>query len=979
MDTKTSETLTILQIRTLRDALQHYYGGLLGLPDAKDVDGQWFEWKNKKQFLDEISEIFGIDVSPESINRDLADKIYVELTNLENTAPKTIEFKEADASPVNATLPDEITQQKLNEDAERIIEAKNKINDNEILKVRKSIEQQEGQVEINKQTTEKPKVVIGQENISDEEKSSDEVVEEQPKEETSFVPVYIGATPQLQKSDEQKISEVKNAITKELSKEDTHLSEQLGQIRDSINTKKAAFANEIKETEALSAKLNENDTKVWVRVTPADLSPEVKALQVRAVANPRGFVEGVAAVHEASGLSKGNSNMVALKTAEILSNDLSADTAIAFKIVNTPSILSAIADNPQQQSKIDRVVKRRLTQSQIYNQYFNSKKILGPKVEISEVYKEDFTEVVAGQIITNELLKPDIQSLNDQVNLLTNFDNGLQNNPTNGAESTFNTSLNMSVGQRIASLPSSNNTLAASGSPISELILLEAGLSPSSFTTDGSIQNFFLASSGLENSATVLQGTTGETFELVSNTSAIVLPNLSAKETALLNKSYSTNPLKAVKTGISSMFADMLSKISVSLKKMESKQGLMVIGGALAAVAGAASGASVLTFLGGSTAFVGFAINPANVFSGAAFTSILAPIAGLASALFGAIITSIVLPIIIGILCVPLLVGLFLFIINSGAYVVPHGIDINSPVSNRNPYIGITKVANPPGPFQNSDLPLKITYTVTITAKQQPLTNVFVKDDCTVITKAGTLPCTATAIQPPGNTISAGYPFTFTYDANYNSTYKDSIVSNVVTVTANVASQTATQTAVASATIMIGSLCGSTNATTPMAVAAQCIVVYLNQFHLNPLLAGMVDNSNWQSLANILPTPAMNALRDSAPVDGHLQCIGFVSATAGLAYGQNWGQLSNACSYVNNAPQGYQYFAGTAGIRSGDIFVIRKSGGCSSGSPGHIGVVISVDGALISCADANYTSDGFARVAHGCFALTQITGYIRKQ
>jgi hypothetical protein len=159
--------------------------------------------------------------------------------------------------------------------------------------------------------------------------------------------------------------------------------------------------------------------------------------------------------------------------------------------------------------------------------------------------------------------------------------------------------------------------------------------------------------------------------------------------------------------------------------------------------------------------------------------------------------------------------------------------------------------------------------------------------------------------------------------------------------------------------------------------AAVCIVSYLNQFHLNPLYDGLLNSRGWNALTEVLPEPALEALRASAPVDGHLQCVGFVSATAGLAYGQNFGQ-TNACNYIGNPPPGYRYVSGTGGMKSGDFFVIDGDGGCSRYSPGHIGVVISVDGALISCADANYVGPGKARVDHGCFSLSKIAGYLRK-
>jgi hypothetical protein len=174
-----------------------------------------------------------------------------------------------------------------------------------------------------------------------------------------------------------------------------------------------------------------------------------------------------------------------------------------------------------------------------------------------------------------------------------------------------------------------------------------------------------------------------------------------------------------------------------------------------------------------------------------------------------------------------------------------------------------------------------------------------------------------------------------------------------------------------------GSQTSQTTSENPTASAAVCIVSYLNQFHLNPLLVALLNSPSWKSLAGVLSAPALDALAASAPVGGHLQCVGFVAATAGLAYGQAFTQI-DACSYIGNPPSGYTYVSGTTGIRPGDFFLIKGSGTCGATSSGHIGVVISVDGALLSCADANNVGPGEAQVAHGCFALSQITGYLRK-
>ncbi|HWA52297.1 MAG TPA: hypothetical protein VG895_04540 [Patescibacteria group bacterium] len=164
------------------------------------------------------------------------------------------------------------------------------------------------------------------------------------------------------------------------------------------------------------------------------------------------------------------------------------------------------------------------------------------------------------------------------------------------------------------------------------------------------------------------------------------------------------------------------------------------------------------------------------------------------------------------------------------------------------------------------------------------------------------------------------------------------------------------------------------------AAAAVCIVDALIQSNLNPLNSTMFTSTNWSGFVSSLPAPVVKPIHDVTANNFNLQCTALVAASAAYAYSQNF--LLNhpkACGYLYTPPSGYTAIHGTAGIAAGDFFIIDGTPNCSSGTAGHIGVVESVDGALISCADANYIGPGAVRVAHGCFALSQITGYLRKQ
>lgn len=144
-------------------------------------------------------------------------------------------------------------------------------------------------------------------------------------------------------------------------------------------------------------------------------------------------------------------------------------------------------------------------------------------------------------------------------------------------------------------------------------------------------------------------------------------------------------------------------------------------------------------------------------------------------------------PIIVAIVVFPILVAIILFIINSGAYIVPPS---SSGLYFESPYIRVDKVANPPGPFRNSDLPLTIEYTITITAKKGILTNISFSENCQVIKKGPPVNCpsiTGGIPQPPAS-ISPTTPFSFKYSVTYAAgTFADSLVVNIFTVTTDAA------------------------------------------------------------------------------------------------------------------------------------------------------------------------------------------------
>jgi murein DD-endopeptidase MepM/ murein hydrolase activator NlpD len=267
-------------------------------------------------------------------------------------------------------------------------------------------------------------------------------------------------------------------------------------------------------------------------------------------------------------------------------------------------------------------------------------------------------------------------------------------------------------------------------------------------------------------------------------------------------------PVPIVGAAIGAVAGVVAPKIGNVVKNNARTYGKFIIAGAGAvfgAVIGASAGIGFL--LGGLIGGFG-SYGLATVFTGGlpALGSAAASFGSGMGAFFGALgsatLGAIGAPILATLLGLPVVIAVILFIINSGAYVVPPAPVITT--GTENPYIDVTKVASPTGPFENSALPLKINYTITITAKKEDLTNASFTNECSVTTKSGSQKCTAPTVVIPNGIVPVGKPFTFTYEANYNSSYKDSFVTDTVTVSAKVTSQGRMQTADSSVSVKIG-------------------------------------------------------------------------------------------------------------------------------------------------------------------------------
>ena len=177
---------------------------------------------------------------------------------------------------------------------------------------------------------------------------------------------------------------------------------------------------------------------------------------------------------------------------------------------------------------------------------------------------------------------------------------------------------------------------------------------------------------------------------------------------------------------------------------------------------------------------------------------------GKLGAIFGSIAVTIATPIIVTLLVIPPTVAFFMFIINSGAYMVPPSALTFANIIN--PYIEVTKTPVPPGPFENSELPLTVEYKITIKAKKDVLKNIRLTYECGVVKTGPKINCPPTSPNIPTTLedIQPGETFSFSYKQEYSKgTFEDSLIVDIITVTADTAGQSGIKSS-ASAGVKIG-------------------------------------------------------------------------------------------------------------------------------------------------------------------------------
>ena len=311
-------------------------------------------------------------------------------------------------------------------------------------------------------------------------------------------------------------------------------------------------------------------------------------------------------------------------------------------------------------------------------------------------------------------------------------------------------------------------------------------------------------------------------------------------------------------------------------------------------------------------------------------------------AAIGALLASIIIPIFIVLVGIPLLFVLILFIINQSAWVVPPGESANfftiDPTLPDSAFIDVTKIASHPtageGPFlefENSDLPLEVTYTITIIAEKSTLSNIIIDYSCEVTNANTGTPCPPDpAIPEPPAIISPTTPFTFSYTMTYNSpTYEDSSIADTILVTAN-AEGLEGEVSGAAASIRIGNPPDECPRGWPV-VTSSGQVYYVNQGPGGT--ASHMDPNGWQEGVDIHPEG--NVLDTSK----HF----LLASHSGVAYDYNhpagglgvW--IEGTCNGIDfvsfNAHMSAEFIQDGQQVSAGDVIGIMGQTGSASSGP----------------------------------------------
>ncbi len=155
-----------------------------------------------------------------------------------------------------------------------------------------------------------------------------------------------------------------------------------------------------------------------------------------------------------------------------------------------------------------------------------------------------------------------------------------------------------------------------------------------------------------------------------------------------------------------------------------------------------------------------------------------------------------------------LVVSFIIYIITTGAYVIPPSprnltyAGSSSGIVKESLYIGIEKVASI-NIAQNSDLPIEVTYNITVTAKRGSLTNIQFGNEYVITQDPLKAPIPSPTIPEPPSTLTHGESFSFSYSVNFDNNFEDSVVTDNFSVIADT-EEVKGEEAISYASIIIG-------------------------------------------------------------------------------------------------------------------------------------------------------------------------------
>lgn len=571
-----------------------------------------------------------------------------------------------------------------------------------------------------------------------------------------------------------------------------------------VEQQKILYKEQVINEETASAALAGQAVYYKVNAPPVKEAREVKDLKEQAQTDPKRFVEDTikefksraAGIAEFQKLTPEETDVIvkqaAITTQEVLSGNSPIITARILRVVSDPEILDRVSPNIQTKevlkSACSDLYDQKIAQFELAKRFIDLPKIDGFTnvedivVEISNTQEPGFKEFDINQ----EIISPHIDSLNRQNEFLDTL-KGLGESKAENVKSKLLLKAGAWLDGQIAKLPAGSALAKFYNSELVQMGLSYLGIAEGAswVVAEGSWLGRAIISSGYGNVAGFIQARTGINLgikrvvgeigrKVIEKAGGQTAGQAVGKAAAgLLPKLFATlGTLSSWATlGLSLVVGYVLGKIAekIDWKKVK-KVSIAVLGGAWAMTYGRR-------------------------------------IVMKAGRLFGWMLKNFLRtvfnPFLIITLVFPVLVVITLFIINSGAYIVPPA---GSSVEPGNPHVEVKKTVVPDTSHENTEIPFSVNYTVTVSAKKDTLTNITFREECKV-NKTGTSPACPAPSQPipdAPESISPAVPFTFNYSLRFDShDFDDSTVVNTFTVIADTSGQSGVLSA-GSATVIIG-------------------------------------------------------------------------------------------------------------------------------------------------------------------------------